>query len=400
MVSKLRNKFVIVTTLLLLTLFGGFLIVNTLYTNYWNEKEIVEMLDWIAYSGIFTSNPENVTNREENLIMDMTKDESPIAGIILNQEGNVVASRVLGENVNIDIPDSIIKRMLEHKGGKKRIGKYYYSYLELNDGTVLLVVMKSISDRVSGMKIMGICILVSGGIVLLETIIILLSKFVTGPAEQTLLREKQFISDASHELKTPLGAISINAQALRLENADNLYINNIISESQRMSRLVEKLLLLSKYDEQETISVTKISLSEICEEMVLTYEYNAFEKQLVYDYSIIPDVCIKGNEDEIRQLLAILIDNAIKNTDAGGSIYIRCQENKRHGEIAITNIGAAIPEDVLPHVFERFYTSDKSRTNGSFGLGLSIAKSIVDLHRGTITVESTENEEVTFRVVI
>lgn len=399
MVKKLRNKFVIVTTALLVALFGGFLIVNTVHTNYWNGVEIVEMLDWIANSGIFTSFSDEAFD-DEALIRDITKDESPIAGIILDKNGNIISSHVIGEGAKLEVPDDISKKMFEYKDEKRKVGKYYYSYNEQDNGTVLLVVMNSFPEKFTFSRVLGIAILLIAGIVLLEAIIFGLSRFVTKPAEQTLLREKQFISDAGHELKTPLGAISINAQALEMEFTDNLYIKNILSESGRMGRLLERLLVLSRFDEQENVVLSKINLSEICEEMALTYESVAFEKQLKFDYEVLSNIEITGNADEIRQLLAILIDNAIKNSKKGGNISLSCHGNKKHGEITITNEGAGIPEDVIPHLFERFYTSDKSRSEGSFGLGLAIAKSIVERHGGTIRVKSIPDDITTFIVTI
>lgn len=399
MVKKLRNKFVMVTTMLLLTLFGCFWTVNTLYANYWNGIEIVEMLDWIAYSGIFTSYNENLTSKEE-LIRDITKDESPIAGIVMDNQGNIISAQIIGKDAKMEVPGGILEKMCENKGDKRKIGKYYYSYTVLNDGNILLVIMNSALEKFTGDKVLGICILLAIGIILLEAIIFWLSKFVTSPAEQSLLREKQFISDAGHELKTPLGAISINAQVLELEYTDDLYIKNIVLESQRMGRLLEKLLVLAKLDEQEKVYLTKVNLSEICEEMALTYESLAFEKKQSFEFEITPNIEIYGVEDELRQLLAILIDNAIKNTEAGGYINLKCREVKKHSEITVTNSGHGIPKEVLPHVFERFYTSDNSRSEGSFGLGLAIAKSIVDRHKGTISVDSKLDDKTTFQVII
>lgn len=396
MVRKLRNKFVIVTTTLMLTLFGGFLIINTIYTNYWNEFEIVEMLDWIAYSGIFTSHQIDVTSEE--IIRDITKDESPIAGIILNQAGEILYTRLIGTDKEMSIPDDVLGRMYDNKNSKRKVGKYYYSYTKLNDDNVLLVVMNSGQDKLNGAKVLGIIALTVIGILLLIVITFWLSRFVTQPAEQTLLREKRFISDAGHELKTPLGAISINAQALEIENSDNIYIKNIISESERMGRLLEKLLVLARYDEQEMVNFGIINISDICEEMALTYESAFFEKKEKFEYEIIPDLKIVGNADEIRQLIAILIDNAIKNTEENGFVNLKCCAIKKHVEIMVINSGKGISKDILPHVFERFYTSDTSRTAGSFGLGLAIAKTIVERHKGNIEVESTPNEITTFHI--
>lgn len=396
MVKSLRNKFVIVTTLLMLSLFGGFWVVNTIYTNYWNEVEIVEMLEWIGYSGIFTSNQVDYTS--EALIRDITKDESPIAGVVLNTNGEIVYTRVIGTEKKITVPDTVVSKMYLKKNSKRRIGKYYYSYSNLNNETILLVIMKSSMDKFNGSKIMGICILILAGCFALVGITFWLSRFVTKPAELTLLREKQFISDAGHELKTPLGAISINAQALEMEYKDDIYIKNIISESNRMGRLLEKLLVLAKLDEQESESLKKINLSDICEEMALTYESIAFEKRVKFLYEVTQEVYIWGNADELRQLVAILIDNAVKNTESGGCISLKCLENKKAKEIRISNTGKGIPEDILPHIFERFYTSDESRSEGSFGLGLAIAKTIVEHHKGSIKAESILNEKTIFRV--
>lgn len=397
MVKKLRNKFVTVTTILLLMLFGSFWIINTLFTNYWNGIEIVEMLDWIAYSGIFMSNNESLSTEE--WIRDITKDESPIAGIVVDAKGKIMSFRMIGQDTKIEVPESVLQKMCVYQRERKKIGKFYYSYTKLSDEMALLVVMNSSLDKFAGWKILGICVLLACAIVILEAIIFWLSKFVTKPAEQTFLREKQFISDAGHELKTPLGAISINAQALELEYEDNLYIRNIVSESNRMGRLLEKLLTLARLDEQEKVYFTKLNLSEICEEMALTYESVAFEKQVHFEFEINPLVEIWGNEDEIRQLLAILIDNAIKNTEQNGLVFLQCITNRRKGELIVSNSGVGIPDDILPHVFERFYTSDKARTTGSFGLGLAIAKAIVDRHKGTIKVSSIPNEKTTFFIV-
>lgn len=396
MVKSLRNKFVIVTTLLMVLLFGGFLVINTLYTNYWNEVEIVEMLDWIAYSGIFTSNHVDLSSEE--LIMDITKDESPIGGIVLNGDGDILYTQVIGAEKNMDVPTHILSEMVDNKNDKRKIGKYYYFYKELNDGNVLLVVMNSSLEKWGGYKVFGIGLLLISALTSLIAITFWLSKFVTKPAEQTLIREKRFISDAGHELKTPLGAISINAQALELEHSDNIYIKNIISESKRMGRLLEKLLILAKLDEQENRVYSDINLSYICEEMALTYESVAYERDVYFSYEISPEIHILGIEDEIRQLLAILIDNAIKNTEESGCISLSCIRKKKHAEIKVSNTGKGISEEVLPHIFERFYTSDSSRSSGSFGLGLAIAKSIVERHKGSINAESTPNKMTTFYI--
>lgn len=397
MVNKLRNKFVITTSILLLVVFGGFVSITSIYNNYWNSIEIVGTLEWIAYSGVFS---EEGNQTSEQYIMDMTYDENPIIGIHLDYEGNVIEKQTIGLSKTSEISPKVLEKMCELKDSRCKIGRYYYAYTEPSDNRVLLVIMDTTKNKNEITRLIGKGGLILLGIGALLVIISFLSRFVTKPAQQSLLREKRFISDASHELKTPLGAISINAQALAYEDNNNLYLKNIISEAGRMNRLIEKLLILSKYDEQENVSVSNIQLSDICEEMALTYECIAYEKKIEYEYDIAENIAIKGNDDEIRQLIAVLLDNAIKNTDEKGRIEISLKSRKGHCVLTVSNTGRGIDPDDIPHVFERFYTSDKARDKGSFGLGLSIAKAIVDIHNGTIEVHSTRYEKTVFEVVI
>lgn len=395
MVKKLRKKFVYVTTTLMIVVFGGFLIINTMYNKYWDDIETIEMLDWIADSGIFTKGSA-VT--DENFERVIAEGESSIVGILLNEDGKIIKKRMLGGANEIVVPEESIQKMCIHKRDKLKIGRYYYSYTKLNDGNTLLVIMDSSMNGHVLKQVVGIAFLSVIGICLLVMITLYLSRFVTKPAEQSLMREKRFISDASHELKTPLGAISINAQAIKMTDEDSLYVNNIINETDRMNRLIEKLLILSKLDEEPETVFEYVNLSEICEEMALTYESVAYEKEIKIEYDIAENITIKGNEDEMRQLMAILIDNGIKNANDNGTVFIKCYEEKKSKIIEVTNTGSGISEENLPHVFERFYTSDTSRRNNSFGLGLAIAKAIVENHKGRINVKSEKNKETTFSI--
>ena len=158
-------------------------------------------------------------------------------------------------------------------------------------------------------------------------------------------------------------------------------------------------MTLSRLEEGEPSVKNKISLSELTMEMALTYDSISFEKGYDYKYDIEDDIYINGNDDEIRQLLAILIDNAIKNTNQGGSITLKCAAQDKKALIEVVNSGEGISSEDLPHVFERFYTSDTSRSKKSFGLGLAIAKTIVEGHKGEISVSSIPNEKTTFTVI-
>ena len=396
MVNSLRKNFVMVTMTLMLFTFGSFLLVSYFYNSYWNNYETSGMLDLIAESGYFFSYQD--TEIEES-IKDFAEGGSPVLGLLVDESGNVISSKVVGGKGKLVVPDNIIKKILKASDREFQIDSYVYSKLEVDDSQTLIVIIDNSIDENYLEKLSITVVLVLIGIIILTVITFYLSNFVTKPAKDALLQEKRFISDASHELKTPLGAISINAQALSNLQQDNLYVNNIKQESERMGRLIERLLTLSRLEEGEPSVKNKISLSELTMEMALTYDSISFEKGYDYKYDIEDDIYINGNDDEIRQLLAILIDNAIKNTNQGGSITLKCAAQDKKALIEVNNTGEGISSEDLPHVFERFYTSDTSRSKKSFGLGLAIAKTIVEGHKGEISVSSIPNGKTTFTVI-
>lgn len=395
MIAKLRKKFVIVTTSLMIGIFGIFLLASQIYNDYWNTLETVEFLDRLADSGLFFQDtPDNV----EESILDIEEDETPIIGIILSKTGKIIEKKILGKGRKAEVPEDVLHRIVENGARKYKTGNYVYSYKELEDGTTLIVLTDTFLSANEIAKIHWTILFVFCGISILIALTFFLSRFVTEPAREALLREKQFISDASHELKTPLGAISINAQMLDGQYPENLYVKNIVSESGRMGQLIERLLTLARLEEQEMIAKERISLTEITEEMFLTFESVAFEKKLDYRYQVDEGIHIMGNADELRQLLAILIDNAIKNTEEPGMVRICCKSSRGNAVLSVENTGQGIAPEDIPHVFERFYTSDHSRKGNSFGLGLAIAKTIAEHYGGKITVFSTQGKTTEFTV--
>ena len=395
MVKNLRKKFVIITTSLMVIIFGLFLMVSQFYNEYWNTLDTVEFLETLADSGLFLQYEPNDVEKE---ILDVEGEESPIIGIVLSETGDILKNQILGDGRKAYVPEEVIDQIIENGSDRYKAGRYVYAYRQLEDDTSLIVLTDSSMDMNENGKVPLIVLLILAGISVLVALTFFLSRFVTEPAKAALLREKQFISDASHELKTPLGAISINAQVLDSQYPKNLYVKNIASESDRMGRLIERLLTLSKLEEQDEVKREKVSLSEITEEMSMTFESTAFEKKLDYRYQVEDECFIMGNADDLRQLLSILIDNAIKNTDELGVIDICCKNTRGNAYLSVANTGRGIAPEDLPHVFERFYTSDSSRNNNSFGLGLAIAKTIVERYDGNITVESQPEKTTTFTV--
>ncbi|MCR4999913.1 MAG: HAMP domain-containing histidine kinase [Lachnospiraceae bacterium] len=397
MVKELRKKFVIVTSIMMIGLFGIFWTVNWMNTRYWEDREILSFIELLADSGVFT---EERVSADSGVLNELTEDETIIA-ITVNTSGEIQDSKTLGNRkMSRKISEATIDAMLNADEEDYRIGQFVYTKQMLSDGNILIVAIAANLNAYYWTRVIASGLLFVAVAAALVALSFYLSRFITRPAEDALNREKRFISDASHELKTPLGAIGVNAQALELNRNDSIYVNNIISETGRMSRLIERLLTLSRLEETALVEKTRFSLSTVAEELMLTYESMAFEKGRVLDYDIENNLEINGSVDEIRQLIVILLDNAIKNSREKASIQFRCYGEGKKSILEVTNTGNGISQEDLPHIFERFYTTDQSRNSSSFGLGLAIAKEITERHGGNISVTSEPKGETTFRVIL
>ena len=394
MVKKLRLKFMAVTMALMLIVFSAFMEISYVNDNYWNITDTSNTLEWIAESGVFTN--AQIVHDDVDVTEEIEDEDSLIVGIITDKNGNILSQQKIGKGQAQSVNQELVDKILSQKEDKLNYKSYVYTVKDLSDGNKLIVLQDTSNKSNAAARAFGTALIILG-VGALALLTFSLSKFITEPARKALEREKQFVSDASHELKTPISAISINAQALEMES-DNINVKNILSETKRMNSLIEKLLTLSKYEETPIKDKEICSMSDILNEISLTYESIAFEKEIGYQYEIEDGITVRGDEDELKQLAVILIDNAIKNTEPLGLVTINLSKQNNHCVFEVNNTGKGIAEKDLPHIFERFYTLSNSRSDNSFGLGLPIAKSIVDRHKGTITVNSLINEETNFKV--
>ncbi len=230
-----------------------------------------------------------------------------------------------------------------------------------------------------------------------------LSKWAIKPVKNAFENQKRFISDASHELKTPLTVISANADVLESEIGDNKWLSNIKSQSSLMSGLVYDLLDLAKLDEtKDEMIMQEFDLSSVVLSKALEFECTAFENHKTFEQNIKENIKFKGNEDSIKHLVTILIDNAIKHSDVNGLIRVTLTTDGNKKIFQVYNTGNGIKNDEKDKIFNRFYRSDQSRSKetGGYGLGLAIAKSIAEANHGTISVDGEENQWVSFTVIL
>ncbi|MDD6085178.1 MAG: HAMP domain-containing sensor histidine kinase [Oscillospiraceae bacterium] len=282
------------------------------------------------------------------------------------------------------------------------VNNYQYYKAEKSYGYVLVYTNKS-SENALMRKMLMISILVTvAAMLVLLGIAVILSNWTVKPVKEAFVKQKQFISDASHELKTPLTVISANADLLEEEIGENKWLGYIKGQTERMRTLVYELLDLSRMDaakEPEKV-FTEFSLSEAVTNAALPFESSAFEQNKNLQINIQDGILYTGNEKQIKQLTAIFIDNAIKYSNEKGNIIVTLRKEKERPVLEFFNTGCTIKDDEREKIFERFYRSDSSRARqtGGYGLGLAIAKSIMDSHKMKISVNSIENAWIRFTI--
>lgn len=221
---------------------------------------------------------------------------------------------------------------------------------------------------------------------------VLLSFWLVRPVKETLDKQKSFISNASHELKTPLAVISANTDVLEAQTGENKWVSYIKSETVRMNELVNELLCLARLDDKtgHKLIMSEFNLSDTFLQTTLPFESKVYEMGKTFEVEAEPDLMYKGDESSIKHILTILIDNAIKYSDEKGKISARLYSHANKRIIEIYNTGEGVPKDQLNKIFERFYRRDEARNSksGGYGLGLAIAKASVEAHGGKITAQS------------
>ena len=295
-------------------------------------------------------------------------------------------------------------RMIADGKSSGRMDTQFYRLIQQEDGTRLLIVLDARLEMMAGQRVLGTAALAAGAACLLLSIgACLMIRKMIRPVEEAFEKQQRFIWDASHELKTPLAVISANADVLESEIGENEYLGYIQSEVKRTDSLVKNLLTLARMDRGTADSRTaEMDLSEAVLGVLLPFESTVFEAGKTLESGIQDGVRCVGNEAMLQQLTVILLSNALKYSDPHGTIRVTLEKKNRGAELRVENTGEGIAKEDLERIFDRFYRTDASRNSetGGEGLGLAIAKSIVDVHHGRIRAESVPGEYARFIVTI
>ena len=267
-----------------------------------------------------------------------------------------------------------------------------------------VLVMMNDADTIIYYEQQAAIILISGvvGFAVIIICSLLIARWLVKPAARAFEQQKQFISDASHELKTPLAVIGANAQRLKGEIGGNKWLDYILEENVRMGKLLKELLTLAKVENTSLPEAKeKVNLSRIVTGALLPFESIAFEKEIEFWIDIQEDVFIKGEEEHLKQAVIILLDNAFAHVSEHGEIRAKLGKKGKWASVSISNTGLEIPKEEQKKIFQRFYRIDKGRNRAEnrYGLGLPIASGIAGRHKGRIEV-SSENGQTVFTIFL
>lgn len=344
--------------------------------------------------------PVSITgNRPNDWLNDMR-----IFSVLYNSAGEVreVSAKGnpnLSENSLLSLADTILKKPKD----KGKISGYLYLYIPSEEG-VSIYFLDYGPEREMSMRLWKICLWVGlAGMLIILIPVVFLSRWIAKPVQIAFDRQKQFIADASHELKTPLTIITANAEVLESTLPDNKWLNYILDQSRRMKILINSLLDLARFDaENGKTAFQNFDLSKAVKKTALSFESLAYENEKKYICNIADGMTLYGNKENIQQLVTILLDNAFKYSDAKGCITISLTRSAEKKQLLVHNTGKGIDIEDQKHIFERFYRIDSSRSrqSGGYGLGLSIAESIVKSHKGQINVKSDGKSYTDFYILL
>lgn len=405
MITKLRKKFILINMslvlLVMLIVFGvlGYSTISQVRTDTENALAMAASLN----TGDSSPKPKiGPGGHRESFSM------VPVFTVTVDVSGTVTGTDQARAEVEESVIEDAVKEALSSSATEGTISSLGLRYLktDLRDGMRITFADTS-SERAAIMRWLVNSLLVGlGGLAAFFLISFFLSRWALEPVEAAWERQRQFVADASHELKTPLTVILANTGILLHHREETVaqqakWVEYTRDEAERMKKLVDELLFLAKSDAARSIhAFLPVNFSDVVWNNVLPFESVAFECHVTLESKIAQDICLTGDEGQLKQLVAILMDNACKYAGEGGRVTVTLEKVQDRARLSVHNTGEPIPPDQLPRVFERFYRADSARAGGGYGLGLAIAKSIAEAHRGRITAESTKEAGTTFTVTL
>lgn len=403
MLKKLRRRFIAAA----MAAIGAVTLVLLCAVNLWNYKITTDSLDAtldiMSLTGSYSSGKDyslpEIFGGHSSEEMYMTR----FFAVYYDQNGK--AAGVFRDYIaTVSVEQALSYSSDALSSGRERgyYGDYRYRVLGASGGSIV-VFLNAVPEQQSMKTLLKVSVIVSLLALLAAfALITAFSKKATAPYMKNMQLQKQFITDAGHELKTPLTSISTSADVLKLETGENEWVDNIQKQAARMSKLVANLVTLSKLDEGAQMpDMCDFSLSDAAWEVSEPFELRAVAQGKKYSRSIEDNITVHGDMAAVQQMISILLDNAFKYSDEGGEIRLSVRKQHKGSVIEVYNTCAEGSLGDISRFFDRFYRADKARSaDGGTGIGLSIARAVAEAHGGSISAESADGRSIVFRAVI
>lgn len=409
MIYHLRRKFVVIAAasvgIVLALVFAGFVCVGKL--------QLDTSMDMLA--DLLSANDGSFPDPEASVASDRAFEEGapPVTpdtqmstrffSVHLDGSGRVIDANV--ENISsvseADAGD-YAERAVSQGGERGWIGSYRYKITVGDKGTLAVFVNGESSISTTNRLVSSALLVLVACFALILLLIVLLSKWVVRPVAESYEKQRQFVTDANHELKTPLTLILSNVDIVESELGKSEWLDDIRSEGERMGALVNQLGTLSRMDEDDaSLTVTEFDLSSMALEAIDEFAALAADKDSDLTAHVEAGLRYRGDEEQVRRLMCILLDNAVKYCDEGGDVLFEVRSRGRGALIIVENSYADVGNTELGRLFDRFYRSDRARTySGGFGIGLSIAQGIARNHRGDIKAYEKDPSRIGFKATL
>ncbi len=412
MLKKLQWRFIAITMFALTCSICVHTVTVNLFNLYQRDSDVKNTLMTIAENGgnlpYNEFSPNILSGGMFNPFSEYKFPETPFSTryFVVEMMGNTVTKISVDHIASVDAQAAFNYAASVYENNPPGFGfSNYFRYYYTQNGNRSMIIFIDYQEEIRDTVVLAFLSATVGIVTLLVLLVCVyfLSKKALSPVAESIKKQKQFITDAGHELKTPLAIISADAEVLEMCEGENEWVTSIKNQTVRMNSLVKNLVELSKLNEaQDTSQNILFNISTAVEETASEFESRAKIANKNFAISVTPDLKYHGNEKEIRQLVSILCDNAIKYSDSEGTIQISLYKWGKSLCLDAFNTTDYVDPKNVSKLFERFYRADSSRSRetGGYGIGLSIAAAIVERHKGKIKAVTNGTKEITFKITL
>ena len=412
MIYRLQKRFILISTVAILSVISlvlGVIIILNISSMNRNMDVLADRVSEGGgrFPGSFDEAPfPDIKPPRNEQSFDFITPETPFATrhftVFFDKSGEVARTNTESiYSITEEVAIEYAKGAIDGNSPRGWISSYRYKIFSTETGYGVVFVDGSMSRSalMQSTTISAVVLLACAALVLI--LIFLLSKKAVKPIAESYEKQKQFVTDANHELKTPLTLILANLDIAETELGKNEWLEDIRSEGHRMTELVNQMVALSRMDEEEhPICVSEFSLGKLVFDTVSEFETLAKDSGRTITSSVDEEITYLGDEALLYRLIGILMDNAIKYCDQDGEVSVTLRRGRRVA-LTVENTYSAVGEIELHRLFDRFYRADKARRfTGGYGIGLSMAKAIVEKHKGEITAYKKDSSHIGFKVVL